>query len=121
LADDGVFLYTGEGQRGHMKFQAGNRAIRDHVQNQKALQLFEQNKKDKRFLRYVGEMEYIKHSFQDAPDTDGAQRQAIAFHLRPVGALSPDTATVEAALAAELPARSKAKAEGLVQSKQIGE
>jgi Protein NO VEIN, C-terminal len=110
--DDGVFLYTGEGQRGDMKFQAGNRAIRDHVQNQKTLQLFEQNKKDKRFLRYIGEMEYIKHSFQDAPDTDGAKRQAIVFHLRPVGALSPDTATVEAALAPELPASAQRKGGG---------
>jgi len=110
--DDGVFLYTGEGQHGDMKFQAGNRAIRDHGQNQKTLQLFEQNKKDKRFLRYVGEMEYVKHSFQNGPDTDGAMRQAIVFHLRPVGALSPDTATIEAALAAELPASAQRKGGG---------
>jgi hypothetical protein len=107
--DDGVFLYTGEGQHGDMKFQAGNRAIRDHGQNQKTLQLFEQNKKDKRFLRYVGEMQYVKHSFQNGPDTDGAMRQAIVFHLRPVGALSPDTATLEAALSAELPTSKQGK------------
>jgi len=73
--DDGVFLYTGEEQHRDMKFQAGNRAIRDHVQNQRTLQLFEQNKKDKRFLRYVGEMKYVKHTLQNGPDTDGAMRR----------------------------------------------
>jgi hypothetical protein len=79
------------------------------VQNQKTLQLFEQNKKDKRFLRYVGEMAYVKHSFQNGPDTDGAMRLAIIFHLRPVGAISTDTATLEAALAAELPVSKQGK------------
>jgi hypothetical protein len=39
--DDGVFLYTGEGQRGDMKFVGGNRAIRDHLKDGKALQVFE--------------------------------------------------------------------------------
>jgi len=46
--DDGLFLYTGEGQRGDMKFAAGNRAIRDHASKGKSLQVFEQNRKDKR-------------------------------------------------------------------------
>ena len=49
--DEGLFLYTGEGQRGDMRFVAGNRAIRDHRQNGKSLQVFEQSKKDKRYLR----------------------------------------------------------------------
>ena len=29
--DNGVFLYTGEGQKGDMEFIGGNRAIRDHA------------------------------------------------------------------------------------------
>jgi hypothetical protein len=101
--DDGVFLYTGEGQRGDMKFVAGNRAIRDHVQDDKTLQVFEQQKKDKRFLRYLGEMEYVQHQYRQALDTDGKQRKAIVFHLRPVGTLVPDSAVVAAALAGEAP------------------
>jgi hypothetical protein len=100
--DDGLFLYTGEGQRGDMKFSGGNRAIRDHAQNRKSLQVFEQDKKDKRFLRYLGELEYVAHSLREAPDTDGNARQAIVFQLRPVGALSPDSAVVAAALDCEV-------------------
>jgi hypothetical protein len=99
--DDGVLLYTGEGQHGDMRFVGGNRAIRDHLKDGKALQVFEQDKKDKRFLRYLGEMEYAQHAYREAPDTDGKQRKAIVFHLRPVGTLSPDSALVAAALAGE--------------------
>src|ERR1700741_362076 len=61
--NDGVFLYTGEGQRGDMKFVGGNRAIRDHQKNGKSLEVFEQDKRDKRFLRYLGEMEYVQHTY----------------------------------------------------------
>jgi 5-methylcytosine-specific restriction protein A len=45
--NDGIFLYTGEGQHGDMKLVGGNRAIHDHRENGKALQVFEQDKKDK--------------------------------------------------------------------------
>src|SRR5947207_12516277 len=33
--NDGTFLYTGEGQRGDMRFVGGNRAIHDHRENGK--------------------------------------------------------------------------------------
>lgn len=110
--NDGTFLYTGEGQRGDMSFVGGNRAIRDHQKNGKALQVFEQDKKDKRFLRYLGEMEYAQHTYREAPDTDGKQRKAIVFHLRPVGRLSPDSAVVAAALSGELPVGGRIKGGG---------
>jgi hypothetical protein len=100
--DDGLFLYTGEGQRGDMKFGGGNRAIRDHTADRKSIHVFEQDKKDKRFLRYLGEMEYVAHAFREMPDTDGKSRQAIVFQLRPVGQLSPDSAAVAAALEPEM-------------------
>jgi hypothetical protein len=102
--DDGIFLYTDEGQRGDMRFVAGNRAIRDHLKDGKTLQVFEQQKKDKRFLRYLSEMEYAQHTYREALDTDGKQRKAIVFHLRPVGTLAPDSAVVAAALSGEGPA-----------------
>ena len=54
-----------------MRFIGGNRAVRDHAKRGKALYVFEQDKVDKRFLRYVGEMECLRHSYRDAPDTDG--------------------------------------------------
>jgi hypothetical protein len=105
--DDGVFLYTGEGQHGDMKFIKGNRAILDHANNGKALHVFEQDKKDKRFLRYLGEMEYVGHEYREALDTGGKERKAIVFQLRPVGAISPDSAVVEAALAGEVQANER--------------
>jgi hypothetical protein len=48
-------------------------------------------------------MEYAQHAYREAPDTDGKQRKAIVFHLRPVGTLAPDSAVVAAALAGEGP------------------
>ena len=100
--DDGLFAYTGEGQHGDMTLTKGNRAIRDHKEKGKSLYLFEQDKKDKRFVRFLGDMEYIDQSYRQATDTDGKPRRAIIFRLRPVGALVPDSAVVSAALANEV-------------------
>lgn len=100
--EEGLFLYTGEGQHGDMAFNKGNLAIREHAKNGKSLFLFEQDRDDKRFLRFIGELEYVRHFFRDAPDTAGQVRKAIVFQLRPVGALKPDSAAVSAALAGEI-------------------
>src|SRR5262245_19571033 len=62
--NDGLFAYTGEGQKGPMRFVAGNKAIRDHEKLGKSLHLFEQDKKDKRMLLYVGEMQYADHEIR---------------------------------------------------------
>jgi hypothetical protein len=114
--NDGIFLYTGEGQHGDMRFTGGNRAVRDHEKDGKALQVFEQDRKDKRFLRYLGEMKYAQHTYRQSPDTDGKQRQAIVFHLRPVGTLSPDSAVVAAALAGEVSTSGKGGGFGSVET-----
>jgi hypothetical protein len=106
-SNDGFFLYTGEGQRGPMRFLAGNKAIRDHKRQGKSLHLFEQLRKDKRMLVYVGEMAYVDHEIRPAPDKDGTTRDVIIFKLRPVGSLSPDSPTVEAVLASEISTASK--------------
>jgi len=110
--NEGVLLYTGEGQHGDMAFTGGNRAIRDHEKNGKTLQVLEQDKNDKRFLRYLGEMKYVEHTYREAPDTDGKARKAIVFHLRPTGTLSPDSAVVAAALAEEMQVASRGKGGG---------
>jgi 5-methylcytosine-specific restriction protein A len=39
--DGGYFLYTGEGQKGDMTFQSGNKALRDHGTDGKQVFLFE--------------------------------------------------------------------------------
>jgi len=51
---DGTFLYTGEGQRGDMKYIKGNRAINYHLALGKDLHLFSQGKKGA--VRYICQM-----------------------------------------------------------------
>ncbi len=81
-ADDGTFLYTGEGQRGDMRFEKGNRAIRDHIQNGKSLLLFEALGKRKP-VRFVGTFNCQSWGTIRTNDTDGNPRDAIQFHLVP--------------------------------------
>jgi len=82
---DGVFLYTGEGQRGDMRFSRGNLAIRDHAPLGRYLHLFEYIKGDgKGLVRYVDQMVCTGFSFRDSPDTTGAERKAIIFELTPI-------------------------------------
>ena len=93
-SDDGVFRYSGEGQKGDMEFVRGNLAIRDHVQNGKDLHLFAQSS-TAGFVRYVGQMVCTGFSHRPAPDTDGNQRQAIIFELTPVEELCKVGGTIE--------------------------
>lgn len=77
---DGTFWYTGEGQRGDMKFtRASNRALRDHRQDGKRVHLFE--KIDDGGVRYVGEVEYLGHHLEERTDIDDQPRMAIIFEL----------------------------------------
>ena len=45
INENKYFLYTGEGQIGDMEFKGGNRAIRDHYENEKRILLFQETKK----------------------------------------------------------------------------
>lgn len=84
LEPDGVIRYFGEGQLGPMTFVRGNKAIRDHVQNDKALLLFQALGKGGQ-IRFLGEYVCSGYETQQAPDTAGNQREAIVFHLVPLG------------------------------------
>ena len=80
---DGTFRYSGEGQRGDMKFVRGNAAIRDHAANGKDLHLFQSMAGGR--VRYIGQMEYVGHDLVDeVPDRAGKPQQAIHFRLRTV-------------------------------------
>ena len=79
--DNGLFLYTGEGQRGDMSFVRGNRAIRDHLQNSKELHLFEHVSKGT--VRYVGRMICTGFHEGRGRDVDGNDRRVIVFELAP--------------------------------------
>jgi len=79
---DGIFLYTGEGQVGPMRFRAGNKAIRDHRKDGKDLLLFTDLGKNKG-VRYEGVFECASWDHVEAPDKTGKLRQAIVFGLLP--------------------------------------
>ncbi len=77
--EDGFFHLTGEGQVGDMKWTGGNKAIRDHAQNQKILLVFETVKDGRR--RFMGPMSYVGHYEELLPDKNGSPRKAIIFKL----------------------------------------
>jgi 5-methylcytosine-specific restriction protein A len=90
--DDGIFVYTGEGQVGDMEFVRGNLTIRDHVQHGRDLLLFEKLRRVG-FYRFLGNYACDGWELKQAPDRNGTQRQVIAFHLR--SAVSADEREVE--------------------------
>ncbi len=73
------YFYTGEGQRGDMKFQRGNVAIRDHHKNNKKLHLFKYVRMG--HVEYLGEMVCTGHHIRRGPDVDGKMRDVIVFEL----------------------------------------
>jgi 5-methylcytosine-specific restriction protein A len=78
--DDGVFLYTGEGQVGNMTFVRGNKAIRDHLANGKELLLFK-NLGSGTKNRFLGNFACASWEPRIAPDKNGNRRQVMVFHL----------------------------------------
>jgi 5-methylcytosine-specific restriction protein A len=80
--DEGLFIFTGEGQRGDMPFIRGNKAIRDHTINHKDLHLFEYVRKG--YVRYIGQMVYMGYGELRRQDIDGNERSAIVFELMPI-------------------------------------
>ena len=78
--ENGVFLYTGEGQVGDQQFTHGNRAIRDHTSDGKDLHLFESLGKGKGY-RYLGMFACSTWEYRWGIDANGDERQVIVFHL----------------------------------------
>ncbi|QDU27733.1 hypothetical protein ETAA8_28230 [Anatilimnocola aggregata] len=85
---DGVFIYTGEGQKGDMQFVRGNSAIRDHAANGKALHLFASLGKSKGY-RYLGEFCCATWEGRTGTDVEGLERKTLVFHLVPLSAIEP--------------------------------
>jgi len=97
--DSEIFHYFGEGQKGHMRYLAGNRAIEHHVKDGKRLLLFQMMGKGKPY-RFLGEFIALSSYIRaDTPDTNGTLRDAIVFRLKALTTLpllgSPDTARIE--------------------------
>ncbi len=88
--DDGLFHYTGEGQKGDQQLRQGNRALAEHLQNQNAIRLF---RGVRGRVTYVGEFQIDSrrpYYVTDAPDVNGEIRKVIVFRLEPVGSIKSD-------------------------------
>ncbi|MFT3921015.1 MAG: hypothetical protein QM778_00630 [Myxococcales bacterium] len=80
---DGAFRYFGEGQLGDMRFDGGNRALRDHAADGKAVHLFESKRNA---VEYLGEFSCSSYEWATAPEREKRVRRAIVFHLVPLDA-----------------------------------
>lgn len=103
---EGIFAYTGEGQKGDMTFVRGNRAIRDHLADGRDLLLFEATK-TKGIYRFVGCFAFAGWEAIQAPDGYGQLRSAIVFELVPVA----DVDSVPATEKEEIDLKTKSLAE----------
>lgn len=80
---NGMFYYTGEGQRGDMQFVRGNAAIRDHLSTGRQIHLFRQLRNG--LVEYICELIYRGFHYQQGKDTDNLMRQIIIFELERKG------------------------------------
>lgn len=78
---DGLFYYTGEGRRGDMVMQKGNRAILEHREFGKKLLVFESVARKGGLVKFVGEADCVGWHNEPRPDESGTIRNAIIFHL----------------------------------------
>ncbi|WP_053983789.1 HNH endonuclease [Niameybacter massiliensis] len=78
----GTFKYTGEGQIGHMQFIRGNKAVRDHLKNNKSIFLFQYVKSA--YVKYIGEFMCLGYEIIQAIDKNNRERNSIVFELNPI-------------------------------------
>ena len=76
---DGLFWYTGEGQVGDMRMASGNKAILNHVEDNKLIHVFEYTRKA--YVRYVGTADCLGYKEQIRPDREGNERKVFVFQL----------------------------------------
>ena len=76
------YLYTGEGQVGNMKFIRGNKAIRDHNENNKKILLFQETKET--YIKLDSELNFIDYEYIQTIDREGNNRSAIQFRLQSI-------------------------------------
>jgi hypothetical protein len=104
--DGAVFYYTGQGGVGDHSISAGNLAVLEHREGNRALRLFTvagvvPGSKTK-LQRYVGEFRVDERSpyrREFSADTTGAVRSVVVFRLLPVGRTLPDVMNDQAIVA----------------------
>lgn len=77
--EDGVFYYTGEGQKGDMQFTKGNKAILEHNENGKDIYLFEYVRSG--IVKFANQLTCIGYHFGLGEDIEGNERRIIVFRL----------------------------------------
>jgi len=80
--DEDTYFYTGQGQKGDMRFVRGNKAILNHQADDKRLYLFQRIKSGR--YEYLGEFRYEDHKFVDGFDFKHRSRKIIRFTLKKV-------------------------------------
>jgi 5-methylcytosine-specific restriction enzyme A len=73
-----------------MQFRAGNKAVREHSADGRALHLFEQEKKG--YVRYKGEFALSSFEYREGTDRNQQSTRTIVFHLK---AVSPEKHDIE--------------------------
>lgn len=86
--EQGVYWYSGEGSAGDMRWNATNRAIRDHQTRGTDLLFFERAQRRGGLWRFQGAMICATVKTEPRPDIDGGIRTAIVFGLIPLDVLS---------------------------------
>jgi len=81
IEEDGTVVYTGEGRNGDMTFTHGNKAVGQHRGEKRELHLFQTL--DGGTVRYVGQYQCHDHFWEELPDANDKQREALQFELIP--------------------------------------
>lgn len=79
--EEGVFLYTGEGQKGDQQLTRGNKAISSHLEEGKELFLFK--KVETGIYQFISRMNCIGYSEELRPDGQKDERKVLVFDLIP--------------------------------------
>lgn len=80
--NEGYFLYTGEGQIGDMKFERGNKSLRDHKRKDKGVYLFEKTDQSG-FWKFIDQLELERPEPILLKDREGSYRNGIRFRFIP--------------------------------------
>jgi hypothetical protein len=83
LKDLDRYLYSGEGTKGDMTLDRGNRAVLEHAAQGKQLLLFVREEERGPYL-YVGEFAYTGHFWSWNTDVHGTLRKVLTFVLEPI-------------------------------------
>jgi len=84
IDEDGIYWYSGMGERGNMNWNFENKAIQDHFASGRDLLFFERAQRKDGLWRYAGEMMCVTHRMEQRPDFAGMLREAIMFGLVPL-------------------------------------